>query len=128
MGKWKLSERSRNKLVGVHPSLQILMKAALEESPYDFGITEGLRTPAVQKILLDAGKSTTMNSRHITGHAVDIAVYVDGQITWDFQYYKVVAEHVKAVAKELKVDIEWGGDWKSLVDGPHFQLKRTTGV
>jgi peptidoglycan L-alanyl-D-glutamate endopeptidase CwlK len=69
-----------------------------------------------------------MNSRHITGHAVDIAVYVDGQITWDFQYYKVVAEHVKAVAKELKVDIEWGGDWKSLVDGPHFQLKRTTGV
>jgi peptidoglycan L-alanyl-D-glutamate endopeptidase CwlK len=101
------------------------MKAALEESPFDFGITEGLRTPEVQKVLFESGKSMTLNSRHLTGHAVDIAVYVDGQITWDFQYYKAVADHVKSVAKELKVDIEWGGDWKSLVDGPHFQLKRT---
>lgn len=125
MSKWKFGTRSRNKLVGVHPSLQILMKAALEESPYDFGITEGLRTPETQKVLFEAGKSMTMNSRHLTGHAVDIAVYVDGEISWDLQYYKAVADHVKKVAKELKLDIEWGGDWKSLVDGPHFQLKRT---
>ena len=123
MSKWKLSQRSRDRLVGVHPSLQILMKAALEESPLDFGITEGLRTLETQKLYFENGKSQTMNSKHLKGLAVDIAVYVDGKVTWNLEHYKTVAAHIKKVALDLKIPIVWGGDWKSFIDGPHFELK-----
>lgn len=120
---WKLSERSLAKMQGVHPALQGLMKAAIIDSPYDFGISEGLRTPETQRILLDAGKSKTLNSKHLKGMAVDIAVYVDGHISWDFEYYKIVAAHIKRKAALLNMDIVWGGDWKSFLDGPHFELR-----
>lgn len=123
MSGWKLSKRSRDKLVGVHPSLQILMKAALETSPLDFGITEGLRTLDTQKLYFENGKSKTMNSKHLKGLAVDIVVFVDGKVTWDLEHYKTVAAHIKKVAEELKIPIVWGGDWKSFIDGPHFELK-----
>lgn len=123
MSKWSFGQRSREKLVGVHPSLQILMKAALEESPYDFAITEGVRSLETQKVLFESGKSRTMNSKHLKGHAVDIAVLVDGKVTWDFAYYKAVADHVKKVSAELNMPITWGGDWKSFLDGPHFEMK-----
>jgi peptidoglycan L-alanyl-D-glutamate endopeptidase CwlK len=65
-----------------------------------------------------------MNSRHLKGNAVDIAVFVDGKLTWDFKYYKQVSEHIKATAKLLDIPIIWGGDWKSFIDGPHYELDR----
>lgn len=120
---WKLSERSLAKMQGVHPALQGLMKAAIIDSPYDFGISEGLRTPETQRILFDAGKSKTLNSKHLKGMAVDIVVLVDGKAAWDFEYYKTVAAHIKKTATRLNMDIVWGGDWKSFLDGPHFELR-----
>ena len=73
-------------------------------------------------MLLRTGKSTTMNSRHLTGHAVDIAPYVKGGISWDWKYYYAMADAMKQAAEELGVALEWGGDWRSFKDGPHFQL------
>jgi peptidoglycan L-alanyl-D-glutamate endopeptidase CwlK len=102
-----------------------VIEEAIKESPLDFSISEGLRTKERQKELFDAGKSQTMNSRHITGKAVDIAVLVDGKVTWDFPHYQTVADHIKKVAKELGIDIVWGGDWQSFKDGPHFELHRS---
>jgi peptidoglycan L-alanyl-D-glutamate endopeptidase CwlK len=64
-----------------------------------------------------------MNSRHITGHAVDVAAYVDG-IRWDWPLYAEIAKAVKTAAAELKIPITWGGDWTSLRDGPHYELDR----
>ena len=83
---------------------------------------EGLRTVSKQKQLVAAGASKTMNSRHITGHAVDLAVLVGGKVRWDWPLYRKLAVFVKQAAKELNVPIEWGGDWKSFKDGPHWQL------
>jgi peptidoglycan L-alanyl-D-glutamate endopeptidase CwlK len=100
------------------------MSESIKESPYDFGITEGRRDSARQQQLVKEGKSRTLNSRHLTGHAVDIAVFIDGKLTWDFDKYKSVAEHVKKIAASLSVPIVWGGDWRGLVDGPHFELNR----
>lgn len=120
-----LSQRSKDRLVGVHPDLVKVIEEAIKESPLDFSITEGLRTKERQKELFDAGKSQTMNSRHLTGKAVDIAVLVDGKVTWEFPQYKLVAEHIKQKAKELNIDIVWGGDWQSFKDGPHFELHRS---
>jgi len=120
-----LGQRSKERLSGVHPDLVKVIEEAIKESPLDFSISEGLRTKERQKELFDAGKSQTMNSRHITGKAVDIAVLVDGKVTWDFKYYQTVAEHIKKIAKDMKIDIVWGGDWQSFKDGPHLELHRS---
>jgi len=120
-----LSQRSKDRLTGVHPDLVKVIEESIKESPLDFSITEGLRTRERQQSLFDAGKSQTMNSRHLTGKAVDIAVFKDDEVTWDFKYYQLVADHIKKVAKELKIDLVWGGDWQSFKDGPHFELHRS---
>ena len=122
----KFSERSLSKLKGVHPQLVKVMEEAIKDSPLDFGITEGVRTLERQQELFNTGKSKTMRSRHLSGHAVDIAVYIDGKLTWDFDSYQTVATHIKEVGKSLGVVVEWGGDWVSFKDGPHFQLPWST--
>ena len=119
---FKLSTKSEAKMEGVHPDLVAVVKRAIEVSDVDFSVIEGLRTVARQKKLVAQGASKTMNSRHITGHAVDLAAYVDGQIRWDWPLYHKIGAAVKQAAKELEIKIEWGGDWKSFPDGPHFQL------
>jgi peptidoglycan L-alanyl-D-glutamate endopeptidase CwlK len=117
--------RSKERLSGVHPDLVKVMEEAIKESPLDFSITEGLRTKERQQELFSAGKSQTMNSRHLTGKAVDIAVIKDGTVTWDFKYYQLVADHIKGVATKLGIPLVWGGDWVSFKDGPHFELNKS---
>lgn len=126
-----LSERSKSRLNGVHPDLIKIVNRAIQISPIDFGVTEGVRSVARQKELLAEGKSTTMNSRHIPGKdgtskAVDVVAYINGQVNWDFENYRKIAAAFKAAARDLKLEIEWGGDWKTFKDGPHFQLPYKT--
>lgn len=121
---FKFSKRSRDNLATVKPKLQELFYAAITDSPYDFMVTCGIRTAEEQRVLVATGKSRTMKSRHLTGDAVDIAVLVDGKVTWDGKYYKPVATHIKKVAKKLGINITWGGDWKSFIDAVHFQLEK----
>ncbi len=114
--------RSKQRLIGVHPHLVRVMELAISKSPIDFSILEGMRTYATQKKYFAAGATRTMKSRHLTGHAVDIAPYVGGKIRWDWPLYFQIAPIVKASASELGIPIEWGGNWKSFPDGPHWQL------
>jgi len=120
---WKFSKRSKDKMRGVHPALVQVMEAALPTSPFDFGVTSGLRTHAEQVELVARGSSKTMKSKHLEGLAIDIAVYNHGQLTWEMKYYEAVAAHIKHIAANLGIGITWGGDWKSFRDGPHYQLK-----
>ena len=120
------SRRSETNLAGVHPDLVRVMRRALELSEVDFMITEGFRTKQRQEALLREGKSKTMRSRHLTGHAVDVAAWIDGKISWNWPHYEVIAQAIKQAGAELGVPVEWGGDWKSFKDGPHFQLPRST--
>lgn len=120
---YKFSQRSLNNLKGVDKRLADLMLEVLKQSKFDFGITEGLRTKERQAQLVKEGKSQTMNSYHLKGKAVDIVVYVDNKITWNLKYYKEIADLVKKIAVERGLKITWGGDWKTLIDGPHFQLE-----
>ncbi len=121
---FRLSQRSRAALQGVHPDMVAVVEAALELTPVDFMVTEGLRTAARQAELVRAGASRTLNSRHLTGHAVDVAAWVDGQVRWDWPLYPRIAEAFKAAAKGRGVRLIWGGDWPRLRDGPHFELDR----
>lgn len=126
-----LNPSSIAKLKGVHPDLaRVVNRAAALAGPADPGfiVTCGLRTVAEQKKLVAAGASKTMRSRHLPGatnklsHAVDLAATVGGKVKWDWPLYAKLAGFMKAAAKAEGVTIEWGGDWKSFKDGPHFQL------
>lgn len=117
---FKLSQKSIDRLSGVHQDLVDVVKRAIEISEVDFAVLEGVRSLARQEQLYAAKATTTMNSRHLTGHAVDLGAYV-GQIRWDWPLYDRIALAMKAAALELQVAIEWGGDWK-MKDGPHWQL------
>ena len=119
---FKLSQKSLDRLSGVHPDLVTVVKRAIEITEVDFAVLEGVRSVARQEALVRAGASQTMRSRHLTGHAVDLGAYVGGSARWDWPLYDKIALAMKAAAIELQIAIEWGGDWKSFKDGPHFQL------
>lgn len=121
---FRLSSRSRARLIGVHPPLIAVVEAAIARTPVDFMITEGLRTAERQAVLVRAGASRTTRSRHLTGHAVDVAALVEGQVRWDWPLYDRIAQAFKAAARDLKAPLIWGGDWKTLREGPHFELDR----
>ena len=116
---YSLSFRSRQRLSGVHPDLVAVVKRAIEITEQDFSVIEGIRGIERQRQLVKEGNSLTMNSRHLTGHAVDLAPY---PLSWDWEYFYPIADAMKAAAEELDVDLEWGGDWKSFPDGPHWEL------
>lgn len=119
---YSLGKQSRQKLSGVHPDLIKVAERAIQITPVDFVILEGLRTAQRQKELKASGATTTLKSRHLTGHAIDLGAFVGGEIRWDWPLYYKIAAAVKQAAEEVGVPIEWGGDWKSFPDGPHFQL------
>ena len=119
---FKLSQKSLAKLQGVDERLVNVVKRCIEITPYDFTVGEGIRTLERQKQLVAEGKSKTMESKHLIGHAVDLWVFKNGAITWDKQSYLDFAPYMKQAAKELNTPIRWGGDFKSFFDGPHFEL------
>ncbi len=114
-----LGSKSKSKLEGVHPDLVAVVELAIKNTEQDFSVIEGLRSIERQGERVAKGKSTTMNSRHLTGHAVDLVPY---PVSWDWVYFYPIADAMKDAARELGVELDWGGDWKSFPDGPHFEL------
>jgi peptidoglycan L-alanyl-D-glutamate endopeptidase CwlK len=147
---FKLSNSSLKKLEGVDPKLAEVVKRAIEISKVDFGVTEGLRTLATQKKYVAAGKSKTLDSKHLTGDAVDLVAYVGSKISWEVELYDDLADAMKQAAKEKGVKLRWGAAWhipditkfngtmeeatnqyidlrrsqgkRPFIDGPHFEL------
>lgn len=125
-----LSERSKKALVGVHPDLVKVVEKAISDSPIDFTVVEGLRTLEKQKEYFERGASKTMKSYHLKqssgyGHAVDLYPFYDGkvQVNAPMSKFKEVSTAMKKASDELGVKITWGGDWKTFVDAPHYQLE-----
>lgn len=136
-----LGNRSLQSLQGIHPDLVRVMQEAIKETPIDFTITDGVRTTAQQKALYAKGRTAPggivtnadgvkKKSNHQVkadgyGWAVDLYPYVDGAISFtDTHSLDVIAAHILATAKCLGIKVEWGGTWKTLVDRPHFELKK----
>jgi peptidoglycan L-alanyl-D-glutamate endopeptidase CwlK len=122
MSKFVLGKRSLKNLEGVHPDLVSVVKLAIKLTPIDFTVIEGVRSKERQAALFKSGASMTMNSRHITGHAVDIAPWVDGKVSWDWDHYYPLAAAVFQAASETNIPVEWGGHWRSFPDAAHWQL------
>lgn len=143
-----LSQKSLSNLKGVNDDLIKVVKRAIQISKQDFAVNEGLRTIERQRQLVKSGASQTMNSRHISGHAVDLVPIVGGKISWDWRYFYPIAEAMQQAAQELNVKVRWGGCWevingkagepkqwvdaygaarrklgkKAFTDGPHFEI------
>lgn len=130
MAQFRLSQRSLTRLAGVHPDLVEVVKLAILRTSVDFTVVEGVRTVAQQREYVARGSSKTMGSFHLPqadglAHAVDLAPLVGGAIPWnEWAQFKELADVVKACAAELGVPVEWGGDWRTFKDGPHFQIPR----
>lgn len=130
MRSW--SERSLKNLTGINPALRKVLDRALQESPHDFVVTEGLRTLERQRQLLAKGASTTLKSRHLTGHAVDLYAWVDLDVDGKVEFVEManprlltqIADVIKVAAAREMVAIVWGGDWRTFKDLPHFELDR----
>jgi peptidoglycan L-alanyl-D-glutamate endopeptidase CwlK len=124
-----LSTLDETRLKGVHPDLVRVVRRAAATVPdvLRFRVVEGVRSVERQRTLVAKGASKTMNSRHIPGpngygHAVDLVVYDGQEVDWSWPVTQKLAAVVKAAAKAEGVPLEWGGDWKSFKDGPHWQL------
>jgi peptidoglycan L-alanyl-D-glutamate endopeptidase CwlK len=120
----QLDERSLKKLEHVHPDLQKVVHRAAELSDVDFIVTEGVRAMKRQRELVAAGASRTLRSRHLSGHAIDFAPMIGGEVTWKWPPFRLIADVFKRAARELGVAIVWGGDWPRFKDGPHIELDR----
>lgn len=128
MNKFTFSRRSEDNLQGVHPDLVKVVRLALTLSKRDFSVIEGLRSQERQNQLYVLRKTQTLNSRHLTGHAVDI---VPHPLDWnDKAAFGELAKAMFEAARQLKIPIRWGGDWnrngrsddETFYDGPHFEL------
>lgn len=123
-----LSPRSLDRLVGVHPLLERIVKRAIALSKVDFTVVEGVRSLAKQREYFLAGKSRTMKSKHLTGHAVDLMPYGDfdgdgdREGSWELAHFYPVNDAMQAAAAAEGTRITWGGSWSTFVDAPHFEL------
>lgn len=150
MSGFKLSQRSIERLDGVDDRLVDVVCRAIEITTVDFGVTEGLRTVETQRQYVATGKSQTMDSKHLTGHAVDLVAFVNGQVAWELNLYDNIADAMKQAAIEKNVALRWGAAWnvpdirlwrgtmeeamnfyiderrrqnkRPFIDGPHFEI------
>lgn len=139
MTKFKLSKTSRDRLSGIKPVLIDIVETAIETSPVDFGIPAdgGLRTAKRQNEMFSQGRTDmtkpkitnadgiVKKSRHQSGDAFDIYVFINGSASWNVEQLTVVARHLIAVAKTKGIILVWGGDWKTFKDYPHFEIKKS---
>ena len=108
---YKLSTRSRERLIGIDSKLKEVVSLAITYTKIDFGVIEGLRTEKRQRALVDSGASKTMKSKHLDGRAVDLMAYVDGRGCWELNVYDEVADAMKRAAIEVDVAVRWGAAW-----------------
>jgi peptidoglycan L-alanyl-D-glutamate endopeptidase CwlK len=125
---FQLSQRSLERLDGVHPKLVAVVKAAIAISKVDFTVIEGVRSLEKQREYFLAGKSRTMKSKHLTGHAVDLAPIVDidgdgrSELTWQEIHFLPINDAMVQAATNLGITVDWGGHWRSFRDMPHFEI------
>lgn len=128
---FKLSARSKERLKGVHPTLVAVVEYAIAMSKTDFTVVEGVRTLEKQREYFRAGKSKTMKSKHLTGHAVDLMPYGDfdgdgdREGSWELAHFYPINDAIQQAARNLGVKVTWGGSWASFVDAPHFEIDPT---
>lgn len=147
---YKFGAQSEKTLKGIHPKLVKVLTTAITDSPFDFTLTDGVRTASEQAALFRKGRDKSGNivneaavvtmrdgykikSNHQAkddgyGYAVDLYPYAQGIDYNDrANRLKTIADHIKKVAIAQGIRVVWGGDWTvkrdGIVDRPHFELR-----
>ena len=113
---FRLSQRSMDRLEGVHPAMTGVVERAIQLTDVDFGVTQGVRTLDEQKANVAAGRSQTMASKHLLqddgfSHAVDVVAYVGSDVAWELNMYDNICDAFKTAAEEVECSIKWGAAW-----------------
>ena len=119
----ELSELSMKRLEGVDERLKVIVIECAARCPYPFNVSEGLRSIDQQREYVRQGKSRTMNSKHLTGKAVDLYPLTMNRKQVDWSRFEDLADLMFQVASDQGTEIVWGGHWKTFVDKCHFELK-----
>lgn len=151
--EYKLSQRSLDRLKGVHPFLVEIIKQGIKNSPFDFGIPNygGLRTSKDQRELYAIGRTVDVGERKpvtycdgvnkVSNHqmrkdgfgwAFDIFIYYNGKASWNVDRLEAVARHLIKWSEVISQEnpefenyyLSWGGDWSRFKDYPHFEMKK----
>jgi hypothetical protein len=123
---FKLSQKSLDTLKGVNEKLIATVHDAIKISTVDFSVGEGMRTLERQSLLVKSGKSKTMNSKHITGQAVDLWAYVKNSVSWELKHYYDIAHAMRDSAIKNNVILTWGAVWdKRLNDIKNTEIEPT---
>lgn len=149
LANYILSGKSLKNLSGVKSDLAKVVKRAIQITEMDFAVNEGLRSVEQQRKYVNAGKSQTMKSNHLTGNAVDLVPTPNGgPLSWNWDHYYDMVLAMQKAAEELGITVKWGGCWevingkkgnpktwvnaygdrqrakgkKPFTDGPHFEL------
>jgi D-alanyl-D-alanine carboxypeptidase len=93
----------------------------IESRGFTFTIGEVMRPKAMQKLYVEQGLSSTMKSQHLKKLAVDLMIGKETKggffPTWDKEVLQEFGDYWESLSPEN----EWGGNWKSFKDTPHFQ-------
>jgi peptidoglycan L-alanyl-D-glutamate endopeptidase CwlK len=121
----------------VHPDIAKVIQTAWDDcagAGLPFIVTHGFRTQEEQAALYAQGRTTpgkivtwTMNSRHLSGHAVDLCIVIGGKAIWDPEMYRHLADHILGAAARIGIPVIWGGSFTdkaggSRPDSDHFEL------
>ena len=122
-------ERSERNIATLLPQAQPLARALIESAAaigIAIKVISGTRTYDEQNALYEQGRSKAgrivTNARggystHNFGIAFDIGVFEGGRYFDESPAYKAVG------AIGMKLGLEWGGNWKTIQDEPHFQFR-----
>lgn len=152
MGVFVLNAGSKKELLRVHEALVSIVEKAVQLSVQEFAVHDGVRTIAEQQQMVQRGAAQTLDSRHVSGHAVDLVPYINGKLRWEWPPIYLIADAMRIGAQELKIPLRWGGAWdvdftnstelpqdlvsnyvarrkkqglSAFIDGPHFELLRS---
>ena len=134
INRFGLGKQSQENMDGIHPDLLAVVHYAIKITQVDFGVPKqgGVRTLEQQKKLLKAGRSKTLHSRHLTGHAIDVYAY-RGKPVWNHKDAGRIHNAFVRASRALSVPLRWGGDWdgdgdqrdQKFVDSFHHELPRS---
>ena len=142
----KFGTASKQRLATCHPDIQKVLNEAIKY--YDFSVIEGYRSEADQEKYYKAGKSKTLDSKHLLryckeyqakySYAVDVLPYfsTSPHTDWDDkEEFCLLAGIILGIAKRFKADgtishdLRWGGNWgkgriknNTFPDLVHFEL------
>ena len=119
----ELSELSKKRLEGVDERLKAIVIECAVRSLFPFNVSEGLRSVEQQREYVRQGKSRTMNSKHLTGKAVDLYPLTMNRKQVDWSRFEELADLMFQVASDQGTEIVWGGHWKTFIDKCHFELR-----